>query len=362
MKSPCVLLAITTAVVWLSASAQAYPYKWVDKRGGVHYSQFPPPPGIREESSNTSRTGAKAKAASTQVAFQRGAGGLWDTSAYTRWETHMSVGTKAFEERRDADAAKSLEAAVKEAEHFGSEDRRLGASLGLLARTYEHQGQHAKAEPLYQRSIAVLERALGPEGVTQELINLVQLYLDQDKYAQAEPLYRRLPPNTDAAAMLHNLARFYERQGQHAKAEPLYRHRVALLEKAVGPADPRLGVGLIDLGKVYAKQAKHAQAEPHLRRALGVQENALGPEHPNVAATLDSLATVYRDQGKYAEAEPLYKRAVAVYGKTVGPEHPNVAGSLGRYALLLRRTQRDAEAATMEARAKAILAKSAGRS
>src|SRR3954451_11488684 len=47
-----------------------------------------------------------------------------------------------------------------------------------------------KAEPLFQRALAIYEQALGPEHphVATSLNNLAALYDSQGQYAQAEPL------------------------------------------------------------------------------------------------------------------------------------------------------------------------------
>jgi tetratricopeptide (TPR) repeat protein len=58
---------------------------------------------------------------------------------------------------------------------------------------YRAQGRYAEAEPLYQRSLAIREQALGAEhpDVAQSLNNLAELYRAQGRYAEAEPLYAR---------------------------------------------------------------------------------------------------------------------------------------------------------------------------
>ncbi len=60
------------------------------------------------------------------------------------------------------------------------------------------------AEPLYKRSLAILEKALGPEH-----------------------------PNV--AMSLNNLALLYEAQGRYGDAEPLYKRSLAISEKVLGP-------------------------------------------------------------------------------------------------------------------------------
>ncbi len=39
----------------------------------------------------------------------------------------------------------------------------MATSLNNLAGLYQAQGKYAEAEPLYQRSLAIMEKALGPD-------------------------------------------------------------------------------------------------------------------------------------------------------------------------------------------------------
>lgn len=68
------------------------------------------------------------------------------------------------------------------------------ASLANLAGWFvSNMGLYPAAEPLYKRSLAIREQALGPEhpDVGQSLNNLAALYADQGRYVEAEPLYKR---------------------------------------------------------------------------------------------------------------------------------------------------------------------------
>ena len=49
------------------------------------------------------------------------------------------------------------------AKDFGESDPRLASSLNNLAALYYTQGKYEEAEPLYQRALAIDEKALGPE-------------------------------------------------------------------------------------------------------------------------------------------------------------------------------------------------------
>ena len=66
-------------------------------------------------------------------------------------------------------------------------------SLNNLALLYGAQGKDAEAEPLYERVLAILEEALGPEHprVAVSLNNLAAHYRGQGKYTEAEPLHWR---------------------------------------------------------------------------------------------------------------------------------------------------------------------------
>jgi CHAT domain-containing protein len=107
------------------------------------------------------------------------------------------------------------------------------ARLNQEAVALYRAGRYAQAVPLMQRSLAIREKALGPEhpDVATSLNNLAELYRAQGQYAQAEPLYRRSlairekalgPEHPDVATSLNNLAYFLAGRGQTANARPLY--------------------------------------------------------------------------------------------------------------------------------------------
>jgi tetratricopeptide (TPR) repeat protein len=78
-------------------------------------------------------------------------------------------------------------------QQFGPEHPEVANSLDKLAVLFYHQGQYAQAEPLYQRALAIREKALGPTHplVAISLNGLAGLHRTQGQYAQAEPFYQR---------------------------------------------------------------------------------------------------------------------------------------------------------------------------
>ena len=152
--------------------------------------------------------------------------------------------------------------------------------LNNLATLYGNQGRYAEAEPLIKRSLAIWEKALGPE-------------------------------NPAVATSLLNLGALLETQGRHAAAELAYKRSLAIIEKVLGPDHPDVAGSLNNLAILYGKQARYPEAELLHKRSLAIWEKTLGPEHPNVALSLNNLAEFYRIQGRYSEALPIVQRTVS---------------------------------------------------
>ena len=93
----------------------------------------------------------------------------------TQWTNYRNAGMAAYKQGHYAEAEKSLSLAVTE------------------------------AEPLYKRSLAITEKALGPN-------------------------------HPDLATTISNLAALYNNQGKYAEAEPLYKRSLAIQEKVLGPS------------------------------------------------------------------------------------------------------------------------------
>jgi tetratricopeptide (TPR) repeat protein len=113
----------------------------------------------------------------------------------------------------------------------------LASALNTLALLFADQGRHAEAEPLYKRTIAIVEKALGPDhcnlGVT---------------------------PST--------LASLHQKQGHFAEAVPLAMRALAIAEKADGPDDPNVAVSVNNLASLYEAQGG--------QRSLAIREKGSG--------------------------------------------------------------------------------------
>ena len=70
----------------------------------------------------------------------------------------------------------------------------MATSRNNLAGLYYNQGQYAQAEPLYKRSLAIREKALGPDhsDTAASLENMAALYRATNRIEEADALERRV--------------------------------------------------------------------------------------------------------------------------------------------------------------------------
>ncbi|MDW8469031.1 MAG: tetratricopeptide repeat-containing protein [Burkholderiales bacterium] len=127
-------------------------------------------------------------------------------------------------------------------------------------------GEYARALPLLQRSLAIREKALGPEhpAVAQSLNDLAGLYRAMGEYARALPLYERSlailekalgAEHPDVATSLNNLAELYGVMGENAKAQPLFERSLAIASRA-GVAGDDLACAVGSAGWCLARQGR----------------------------------------------------------------------------------------------------------
>ncbi len=109
------------------------------------------------------------------------------------WKKYNVQGSEAFQQARYAKAKKLYLAALQEAEKFGEQDPRLAISLNNLAALYDTRGKYGRAEPLYQRALAIKEKTLGPEDPEVALIlgNYATLLRVLNRRAEAKKMKAR---------------------------------------------------------------------------------------------------------------------------------------------------------------------------
>lgn len=245
------------------------------------------------------------------------------------------------------------------------------ASLQKLALLYQNTGAYDKALPLVQRALAIQKKVFGKDHtVTAEsLSQLAMVYQNTGAYNKALLLYQRSlsiwektlgKDHPDTAPNLNNLAMLYQDMGEYNKALPLVQRALAIREKALGKDHADTAESLSHLAMLYQDMGAYDKALPLVQRALAIYEKVQGPEHPDTAESLNNLAMLYQDIGAYDKALPLVQRALPIHEKAQGPEHTVTAWSLRNLAELYRTTREHDKAEPLFQRALAIREKALG--
>jgi tetratricopeptide (TPR) repeat protein len=223
---------------------------------------------------------------------------------------------------------------------FGPDHPNVAIGSGNLAQLYVQAGQFDKAEPLYKRAAAILEKHPDKEKDLAFMeAGLADLHARQKRFPESEPYYRRAiplldkalgPDNATSAALVNNFADILRMEGKDPDKEPVLKGR---WEKTAhfslprfhtagsAPDAPAKEVDPADLDRshqldsqIYGLIAdrKFADALPAALDQQALLERMYGKDSLAVAVNLDTLATIYRNLGRAAEAEPLAKRSQAI--------------------------------------------------
>ena len=122
-------------------------------------------------------------------------------------------------------------------------------------------GAYDEARQLFERAIAIREKALGPY-------------------------------HEDMAQSLNDLGYVLRMQGDLQCHSILLERALTIREKSLGPSDPETARSLNNLGQVLQDMGDPASARPYVERALAIREKALGPNHPSVALSLNNLGVL----------------------------------------------------------------------
>ncbi|CAN0443626.1 unnamed protein product, partial [Ectocarpus sp. 12 AP-2014] len=113
------------------------------------------------------------------------------------------------------------------------------------------QGKYEEAESLYARSLAIYEKAYGPD-------------------------------HPGVATGFNNLAGLLCRQGKYTEVKPFYARCQAIFGKALGSEQPNVATA-------HNKPGRYTEAIPLLERALAIRTKKRGENHPHTVVTRNNL-------------------------------------------------------------------------
>ncbi len=233
---------------------------------------------------------------------------------------HFDAARSALTKGDKPAAAECLHWAIVAARSDPSLRRELASALfylGKLSRKFGRAGE-AEAEQLLTESLAISEGLFGMEhAALAPLLNeLSRLHVQRAQHARAEDVLERLlaiarakgEENADVAIALSGLALVKRKLGDDASAEALCRDALRIREKVLEPNDMATVATLEQLSETCAARGNIAEALALLRRALPTRELALGPRHATVqaararAAELELQVAVAADNAAVAAA------------------------------------------------------------
>jgi tetratricopeptide (TPR) repeat protein len=203
-----------------------------------------------------------------------------------------------------------------------------GLPYSELGIQYARSGRLDEAEALFKKSIAILEKTVGPI-------------------------------HPDLAKSLNNLGELYRIQNRETEAEAIHQRILAIRERTLGPNHPDVAKSLNNLALIYHAERRYAMAEEFYRRAISIWDKTPPADSSELAMSLNNLATLYSAEGRYSEAETFFRRSLMTWEKAFGPNHPDSVTSLENYAVFLRQMNRETEAMDLEVRANRIRNKQA---
>ncbi|KAB8202234.1 hypothetical protein BDV34DRAFT_157380 [Aspergillus parasiticus] len=291
------------------------------------------------------------------------------------WHAFHALGNLYSELGKLKDADEIYQRALADIENaMGPNHPSMLYTANNLGNLYTSHGKLKEAEKIYKKVLGGLEKHLGLDHLSTltTVINFGKLYASQGRLKEAEDMYRRAlagcekiigPGYMSAFAtlvILNNLGKMYLDQGKVKEAEEMIQQALSGFENAVDPGHPCTLAAAHNLGRVYANKGWLNEAEKMYQRALAGSEKTLGPDHLLTVETINCLGLLYYSQKKPKEAEKMYQRALAGYEKALGPDHPSTLYTVNNLGLLCYKQENLKEAERMYQRALAGYEKTLG--
>ena len=230
------------------------------------------------------------------------------------WTARYNAGIDAIEQGRYSEAAEFFQSAVRDAEQFGRESSRLGMSLYGLALSSYRQNELDGAVSLFQRSLTILERNLGPEhpDVARILENLAAALQKAGNFADAERYYRRTlavrgshPSGSERASVLPAIEGFLSLLSRGYLRDSRLEGESRKFRRTIGMAKLSKDFYGLMLSRLAPAELT-AEAESVMLSAVGA--------FPDSRQVRYDLAEMYLSFGKFEKALETFKEALQATG------------------------------------------------
>jgi CHAT domain-containing protein len=243
---------------------------------------------------------------------------------------------------------RAVEALKEHTELLGDKHPYTIESLDYLGILYRDSGDHAKAEPLLRRALALRKTVFGDRhpryAFSLNVMGLLHLY--KQEWPAAEACFKEARTVSDKtigerhaeyANALDNLASVYYSTGQYAKAEPLFVQALEIRRRALGEKHAWVASTMWRMGQLYAATNQYVNAEKMYVQSAEIGKQLYGPSAA-YAHTLDTLGKFYFRRDDFTKAERVFQEAGEVYRTAYGEKHKKYADNLHNLAYVYRVT------------------------
>jgi tetratricopeptide (TPR) repeat protein len=241
------------------------------------------------------------------------------------------------------------------AESLGDSSISLARRVDALSGAADADRQRGDMAASAKKWNEVLEIALAQKDEFCEAVasrGLAAMYLTAGDLSRAEPLYRRslsllesnpATPRQDLATTLSSVAALYRAQNKLALAEDAWSRALKLDREVLGDVHPQVAWVMEMLADVYSARGESHEAEDYSSQAVETMQRLFGDKSMPTAVALANRATVEQRANAFDRAAGDYERAVGI-----AREHPANDGLekllMERYADLLKAMHRNREA------------------
>ena len=286
--------------------------------------------------------------------------------AYTPVESEVRYLRGILQQRAgDAEGARTtLRAAYSAAEEARRDELKAEIALGLATSVVNHDSRFEEAQAWLALARSIDRRVGEPPALDAEVAaTSCSLALKEARYRDAEADARRA---IERAELAHGkgtvgsteayrcLGDALKRQGRFEDAYRVLEQVRAVLEAALGPEHPDVGV-VYDRETVLFNLADDgARALEHGHKALAILEKALPPGDIAIADALSHVAVANQHLHRVDETITFEQRALTIYEAKYGADSRDAAISYANIAAALNEVKRYDEALAMSRRALAL--------
>ncbi|HEY1493357.1 MAG TPA: tetratricopeptide repeat protein [Candidatus Solibacter sp.] len=230
-------------------------------------------------------------------------------------------------------------------------------NMNLLASAYLMNGNLIGAEPLVTEIVSTA-RELYPRDIqlSEALGSWSYILSRRGRLAEAETvagealalsLATEGEDSINSAMMYANAGGIHRLEGQDARALPLFRKALAIYEKKLDPADPRIGSLLSQEGLILMRDRQFTLADRAMSRAVDLlRQSCPGCVTENWIAE-SNLALLRLAQNRYEEADRLFTHVISLR---------ETAEALRGLAIVREKERRHKDAVLLRQRANQLLA------